>query len=187
MAILFVSSSYIIRLCSTYAFLYDHQFAFYSPQCYYCTPPQSNSSSALLFSISCCPAQHNVFRCGNKPQFLSPLSYLSHLHVPGLSDISDVERNLSELSFTSSVDSGFKGSGHSFRLRDRSPVRCKCVEWPCTSTARDATHSSRVILTFDPTAVDLYTTVFSAKTALPSCHTSCYSILSFFSLTFEHC
>ena len=21
---------------------------------------------------------------------------------------------------------GFKGSGHSFRLRDRSPVRCKC-------------------------------------------------------------
>ncbi|XP_078361963.1 uncharacterized protein LOC144646297 isoform X2 [Oculina patagonica] len=69
-------------------------------------------------------AQHNVFRCGNKPQFLSPLSYLSHLHVPGLSDISDVERNLSELSVTSSVDSGFKGSGHSFRLRDRSPVRC---------------------------------------------------------------
>ena len=81
---------------------------------------------ALVFSISRSPAQHNVFRCGNKPQFLSPLSYLSHLHVPGLSDISDVKRNLSELSVTSSVDSGFKGSGHSFRLRDRSPVRCKC-------------------------------------------------------------
>lgn len=98
---------------------------------------------ALVFSISRSPAQHNVFRCGNKPQFLSPLSFLSHLHVPGLSDISDVKRNFSELSVTSSVDSGFKGSGHSFRLRDRSPVRCKCNPWPCTSTARDLIHSSR--------------------------------------------
>lgn len=92
------------------------------------SPTQSNCPSPLLFSISCSSAQHNVFRCGNKSQFLSPLSYLSHLHVPGLSDISDVERNLSELSVTSSVDSGFRGSGHSFRLRDRSPVRCKCAE-----------------------------------------------------------
>jgi len=107
------------------------------------SPTHSNCPSALVFSISRSPAQHNVFRCGNKPQFLSPLSYLSHLHVPGLSDISDVKRNLSELSVTSSVDSGFKGSGHSFRLRDRSPVRCKWNHWPCTSTARDVIHSSR--------------------------------------------
>ncbi|XP_058959697.1 uncharacterized protein [Pocillopora verrucosa] len=78
-------------------------------------------------------SQHNVFRCGNNsPQFLSPLSYLSHLHVPGLSDISDVRRNLSELSVTSSVDSGFRGSGHSFRLRDRSPVRCPGHAVPVT-------------------------------------------------------
>ncbi|XP_029194545.2 uncharacterized protein LOC114960355 isoform X4 [Acropora millepora] len=68
-------------------------------------------------------SQHSV--CGNtKSQFLSPLRYLSHLHVPGLSDISDVERNLSELSVTSSADSGFKGSGHSFRFQvPGSPIR----------------------------------------------------------------
>lgn len=51
MAILFVSSSYIIRLCSTYAFLYDHQFAFHSPQCYYCTTlPLPLSLTRLLLS-----------------------------------------------------------------------------------------------------------------------------------------
>ena len=107
-------------------------------------PTQSNSPSPLLFLSPLSLAQHNVSRCGsNMPQLLSPLKYLSHLHVPGLSDFSDVGRNLSELSVTSSVDSGFKGSGHSFRLHapgsPGSPVRCKCVEWPCvcTSTARD--------------------------------------------------
>ena len=93
---------------------------------------QCNSLSPLLFLSPVSLAQHNVSRCGNtKSQFLSPFQYLSHLHVPGLSDISDVERNLSELSVTSSVDSGFKGSGHSFRLHaPGSPVRlrCKCTE-----------------------------------------------------------
>ena len=140
---------------------------------------------ALVFSISRSPAQHNVFRCGNKPQFLSPLSYLSHLHVPGLSDISDVKRNLSELSVTSSVDSGFKGSGHSFRLRDRSPVRCKCNTWPCTSTARDLIHSSRhLILIFNPKPPRssriygfLKRTFYSRKTALAIC-------LAFFTVLF---
>ena len=113
----------------------------------YFFPPAPSLMCTLwpLFSLSLLPvAQHNVSQCGNnKAQLLSPLKYLSHLHVPGLSDISDVERNLSELSMTSSVDSGFKGSGHSFRLHAPGspglPVRCKCMEWPCvcTSTACD--------------------------------------------------
>lgn len=105
----------------------------------YFFPPAPSLMFTLwpLFSLSLLPvAQHNVSHSGNnKAQLLSPLKYLSHLHVPGLSDISDVERNLSELSVTSSVDSGFKGSGHSFRLHVPGspglPVRCKCMEWPC--------------------------------------------------------
>lgn len=94
---------------------------------------------SILFLSPVFIAQHSV--CGNtKSQFLSPLRYLSHLHVPGLSDISDVERNLSELSVTSSADSGFKGSGHSFRFQvPGSPIRCKCAKWACVCTnfARD--------------------------------------------------
>ena len=83
---------------------------------------------SILFLSPVSVAQHSDY--GNtKSQFLSPLRYLSHLHVPGLSDISDVERNLSELSVTSSVDSGFKGSGHSFRCQvPGSPIRCKCAK-----------------------------------------------------------
>lgn len=132
--LLFFTKCFVVMITSMHFALRNSHFG---------SPTHSNCPSALVFSISRSPAQHNVFRCGNKPQFLSPLSYLSHLHVPGLSDISDVKRNLSELSVTSSVDSGFKGSGHSFRLRDRSPVRCKWNHWPCTSTARDVIHSSR--------------------------------------------
>ena len=119
----------------------QHHHSLHLFVCYYPYLTQSNSRSPLLFLSPVSLAQHNVSRCDNtKPQFLSPLKYLSHLHVPGISDITDVERNLSELSVTSSVDSGFKGSGHSFRLQaPGSPVRCKCIEWPCviTSTARD--------------------------------------------------
>lgn len=137
----FCCSLQMFRRYYTVVMITSMQFALWNS--HFGSPTHSNCPSALVFSISRSPAQHNVFRCGTKPQFLSPLSYLSHLHVPGLSDISDVKRNLSELSVTSSVDSGFKGSGHSFRLRDRSPVRCKWNHWPCTSTARDVIHSSR--------------------------------------------
>lgn len=145
----FVSHSFIwnvhpVTFCLEFwlQFIFSqHHHSLHLFVCYYPCPTQSNSRSPLLFLSPVSLAQHNVSRCDiTKPQFLSPLKYLSHLHVPGLSDITDVERNLSELSVTSSVDSGFKGSGHSFRLQaPGSPVRCKCIEWPCviTSTARD--------------------------------------------------